>query len=140
MNRLISTLLAAALLALTAGCSTTKVYQNPGAAYGATSASQVAVFYSPPQQAYDVIGVVSADRWKPGFTDPSVADALPQLRAAAAQLGADAVIVRASRSNNDRHTVVEGEAIRYRDRSAVPAPTAAPSPASDCEACKKIGG
>jgi hypothetical protein len=128
----------AALLSL-AGCSTTQVYQNPGTSYQATSAGQVAVFYSAPSQSYDVLGVVSASRYKPGFTDPSVGDAIPQLRTAAAQLGADAVIVRSSRSNNDRHTVVEAEAIRYRDRAAAP-PIAAPADATDCEACKKIGG
>jgi len=123
------------MLAL-AGCSTTKVYQNPGATYAPTGASQVAVFYSQPQRAYEVLGVVSAVRWKPGFTDPSVGDALPQLRDAAAKLGADAVIVRASRSNNDRHTAVEAEAIRYTDSARAPAPSAA----DDCESCKKIGG
>lgn len=36
---------------------------------------------------------------------------IPQLQAAGAQIGADAVIVRSDRSNNDRHVVVEGEAI-----------------------------
>jgi len=126
------------MIAVLSACSTTQVYQNPGATYAPTGAGQVAVFYSQPSQAYDVLGVVSATRWKPGFTDPSVSDALPQLREAAARLGADAVIVRASRSNNDRHTVVEGEAIRYRDRATAPASGA--SGAAECEACKKIGG
>ena len=44
--------------------------------------------------------------------------AVPQLRKAGAQLGADAVIVRgSSRGGGDRHVVVEGEAIRYTDVS-----------------------
>lgn len=131
----------AALCLAIAGCSTTQVYQNPGATFAPTTADRVAVFYSAPQRAHEVLGVVSATRWKPGFTDPSVSDALPQLRQAAAQLGADGVVVRASRSNNDRHTVVEAEAIRFTDRPADATPAPSPAqPASDCVACKKIGG
>ena len=32
------------------------------------------------------------------------------------KLGADAVVVRSSRSNSDRHTVVEAEAVKYLDQ------------------------
>lgn len=111
---------------LMAGCSSTQVYSNyaPGAAPGTVNTSgQVAVLYSYPTRPYDVLGVVSAKKYKPGWTDPTVSDALPQLREAGAQLGADAVVVRSSRSNNDRHTVVEAEAIRYLDKAS---PEAAP--------------
>lgn len=131
--------IALGLALMVSACSTTQVYQNPGTAYAATNSSQVAILYSAPQQAYDVLGVVSATRYKPGWTDPSVGDAIPQLRSAGAQLGADAVIVRSNRSNNDRHTVVEGEAIRYRERPADPSSPSASTP-SQCEACAKIGG
>ena len=123
--------LAAAALAL-AGCSTTQVHSNVAAAYAPTAASRVQVLYSAPQRPYEAIGIVSANRWKPGFTDPTIADAIPQLQAAGAQLGADAVIVHSSRSNNDRHTVVEGEAIRFTDRPAGEAP-------ADCVSCARIG-
>lgn len=99
------------------GCSSTQIYSNApaGVTPGTNTSGQVAVIYSYPTRPYEVLGVVSAKRYKPGWTDPTVSDAIPQLRAAGAQLGADAVVVRSSRSNNDRHTVVEAEAIRYLD-------------------------
>lgn len=91
-----------------------------------------------PTRPYEVIGVVSAKRYKPGFTDPTVSDAIPQLRAAGQQLGAHAVVVRNARSLNDRHTVVEAEAIRFTD---IPAGSAAPAASNtECKSCAKIGG
>lgn len=113
------------LLALISGCSSTQVYSNypAGTAPGRANSGHVAVIYSYPTRPYDVIGVVSAKRYKPGWTDPTVSDAIPQLQAAGAQLGADAVVVRSSRSSNDRHTVVEAEAIRYLDKGMQPQPT-----------------
>lgn len=118
---------------LLASCSSTQIYSNypAGNAPAAANAGHVAVLYSYPTRPYDVIGVVSAKRYKPGWTDPTVSDAIPQLQAAGAQLGADAVVVRSSRSNNDRHTVVEAEAIRYLDKGGQPVPgqsQAAPQP------------
>lgn len=122
-----------ATLVLT-GCSSTQIYSNypAGNAPAAANSGHVAVIYSYPTRPYDVIGVVSAKKYKPGWTDPTVSDAIPQLQAAGAQLGADAVVVRSSRSMNDRHTVVEAEAIRYLDKTAQPTPVpgqSAPTPA-----------
>lgn len=105
-------------------CSSTQVYSNyPAGApqQAAANPGHVAVLYSYPTRPYDVIGVVSAKRYKPGWTDPTVSDAIPQLQQAGAALGADAVVVRSSRSNNDRHTVVEAEAVRYLDKTQAPA-------------------
>lgn len=115
--KLVSALFACAFVA---GCSTTQVYSNApaGVTPGTNQSGNVAILYSYPTRPYDVIGIVSAKRYKPGWTDPTVSDAIPQLRAAGAQLGADAVVVRDSRSNNDRHTVVEAEAIRYLEGPA----------------------
>lgn len=104
---------AACVLTLSA-CTSTRV-TKVGDAPATQSVGRVDVLLSPPQRAYDVIGIVSATKWKPGLTDPSVSDAIPQLQQAGREVGADAVIVRSSRSNNDRHVVVEAEAIRYRD-------------------------
>lgn len=96
-------------------CSTYEVHSNlpAGTVITPTNASSVQVLYSPPRRPYQSIGIVSAVRYKPGWTDPSVGDAIPQLQAAGAKLGADAVIIRSERSMNDRHITVEGEAIRY---------------------------
>lgn len=82
----------------------------------ATNPSSVQILYSPPTRSYQSVGIVSAVRYKPGWTDPSIADAIPELQAAGAKLGADAVIVRNERSMNDRHVTVEAEAIRYTDK------------------------
>jgi hypothetical protein len=102
-----------ALVGALAGCSTYQAHSNLPSPYARTNASQVQILYSPPQRPYTSIGIVSATRYKPGWTDPSVSDAIPQLQAAGAEIGADAVIVRNDRSNNDRHVVVEGEAIKF---------------------------
>lgn len=126
-----------ALVLGVAGCSTYEVHSNLPTALAPTSASSVQVMYSPPQRAYESIGIVSAKRYKPGWTDPMVGDAIPQLQAAGAALGADAVIIRSDRALNDRHIVVEGEAIRYTDRTAPVAPT--PAVPADCVSCQKIG-
>lgn len=110
-------ILGAVALAFLAGCSTTQVMPTANSMPG-TRSGTVDVLYSAPQRPYISVGIVSAKRYKPGFTDPTASDAIPQLRAAGAQVGADAVIVRSTRSNNDRHVVVEGEAIRYTDVAA----------------------
>ena len=136
--------------ALLVGCSTTQVYSNApaGVMPGTNTSGQVAILYSYPTRPYEVIGIVSAKRYKPGWTDPTVSDAIPQLRAAGAGLGADAVVVRSSRSNNARHTVVEAEAIRYTGEAPLTQGREAPArdsqqreldPAKRCEACEKIG-
>ena len=111
-------------LAGLAACSTTQIYDNRpvGVATTAPANGVVQVLYSYPTRPYEVIGVVSAKRYKPGWTDPSVSDAIPQLQAAGAQIGANAVIVRSDRALNDRHIVVEAEAIRYTDTPAAQTP------------------
>lgn len=106
-------LLPLAAVAILAGCSTHQAHRNSGASYAPTHATQVHILYSAPNRPYESIGIVSAKRYKPGWSDPTVSDAIPQLQAAGAEIGADAVIVRSDRSNNDRHVVVEGEAIKY---------------------------
>lgn len=132
-----SLVLLVAILAA-AGCSTYQVHSNTGTAYAPSAASSVQVLYSVPQRPYEAIGIVSAKRYKPGWTDPTISDAIPQLQAAGAQLGADAVIVRSDRSRNDRHVVVEAEAIRYTDKPATPPGSSTPT-AVPCPSCAKVG-
>jgi len=110
-------LLGIALVCALAGCSTYQAHSNLPTPYAPTNASQVQILYSPPQRAYTSIGIVSANRYKPGWTDPTVSDAIPQLQAAGAEIGADAIIVRNDQRLNDRHVVVEGEAIKFTDAS-----------------------
>lgn len=131
-------LLAAAALA---GCSTTQVYSNlaPGQAAPVNTTGVVQVYYSYPTRPYEVLGVVSAKRYKPGWSDPTVADALPQLKTGAQQLGAHAIVVRSSQSHNTRITTVEAEAIRFIDQPAAAGAQQAPQQqGAPCESCKKI--
>jgi hypothetical protein len=130
----------ASILAALAGCSTYQVHNNMSAPLPQTMASRVQVLYSPPQRTYESVGIVSAKRYKPGWTDPSISDAIPQLQAAGAALGADAVIVRSDRALNDRHIVVEAEAIRYTDGKGNAANSSTLPPTGECVSCAKIGG
>lgn len=87
-------------------------YGRPGqaAVYG-----QIQILYSEPRRDYDSLGTFSVKKYKPGWSDPTVSDALPELRSAASQLGADAVIIRDTKSNGyNRFITIEGEAIRWR--------------------------
>ena len=131
MKRKISIAALSAAIGLSA-CSGYQAHSNlpAGTLIAPTNASQVQVLFSPPQRPYESIGIVSAKRYKPGWTDPSISDAIPELQAAGSQLGADAVIVRSDRALNDRHITVEAEAIRYTDKAAQP----------PCISCQDIGG
>lgn len=105
------------LLAL-AGCSTMQStpYVNSNTGYAPSQSGRVDVLYSPPQRPHVSIGTVSAKKYKPGWSDPTVSDAIPELRLAAAQIGADGVIVRGSvPGHGSRFITVEGEAFRYTD-------------------------
>lgn len=74
----------------------------------------IQVLYSEPRRDYESLGSFSVRKYKPGFSDSTVTDALPELRKAAGQLQADAVIIRNTQSNNTRFLTIEGEAIRWR--------------------------
>ena len=108
-------ILAALLLATLAGCTSYQVIPTTNSVPG-TRSGQVDILYSTPQRPYRSVGMVSAKKYKPGWTDPTIADALPELRAAGQQVGADAVIVRGKQANDGRRLVtIEGEAIQYTD-------------------------
>jgi len=109
--RVVSVVAAAAFGLL--GCSghQTRSYENIGDRH-VTTPDQVMVLMSNPDRAFVKLGAVSVKRWKPGFTDPSIVDAEGQLKAAGAELGADAVVVHSSHAEA-RIVYVDGEAIRY---------------------------
>jgi len=103
-------LIAAALVL--SGCSSYQVTPTTNSVPGTRSG----VLYAAPQRPYRSVGIVSAKRYKPGWSDPTVSDAIPQLREAAAQVGADAVIVRGSvPGGGTRYITIEGEAVQYTD-------------------------
>lgn len=96
-------------------CSSYQVTPTTNSVPGSSS-GQVDVLYAAPQRPYRSVGIVSAKRYKPGWSDPTVSDAIPQLREAAAQVGADAVIVRGSvPGGGTRYITIEGEAVQYTD-------------------------
>ncbi len=55
-----------ALIGALAGCNTYQAHSNLATRYAPTNASRVQILYSPPQRAYQSIGIVSAKRYKPG--------------------------------------------------------------------------
>lgn len=74
----------------------------------------IQILYSDPRRDYDSIGTFSVKKYKPGFSDPTVTDALEQLKEAAHKLNADAVIIRNTNTpHGKRYIIVEGEAIRW---------------------------
>lgn len=98
-----------------AACTSYQVIPTTNSVPGSRS-GQVDILYSTPQRPFRSVGMVSAKKYKPGWSDPTIADALPQLRAAGQQVGADAVIVRGKQANDGRRLVtIEGEAIQYTD-------------------------
>jgi hypothetical protein len=77
-------------------------------------ATQVELLMHNPQRPYVVVASASVKEYKPGWSDPTVYDALDKIREVTVKAQGDAFIVRNSRSNGDRRVIVEGEVIRYR--------------------------
>lgn len=91
------------------------VVSQVGSPGQSASPSQIQILYAEPRKDYESLGTFSVKKYKPGWSDPTVSDAIPELRSAASQLGADAVIIRDTKSNGyDRFITIEGEAIRWR--------------------------
>ena len=88
-------------------------YQSPGQQ---AASNTIQILYSEPKKDFESIGTFSVRKYKPGFSDPTVTDALPELRSAAGRLGADAVIIRSTKSNETRFITIEGEAIKWLSR------------------------
>ncbi len=103
-----------ALAISVSACTTTQIYRNPGIGV----AGGVQVLYQTPARPYESLGIVSAKKYQPGFSDPTVADAIPQLQAAAQQMGADAIVVHNSQDGGGTRMIrVEAEAIRFTDKA-----------------------
>ena len=115
--------LAALVVASLAGCTTVQtnsfgsapVVSEVGRPGQAAAHGQIQVLYAEPRRDYESLGTFSVKKYKPGWSDPTVSDAIPELKTAAANLGADAVIIRDTKSNGySRFITIEGEAIRWR--------------------------
>ena len=85
------------------GCvKTTATQTNPGNS-GGTNAVQV--FHSPPSdREYTEIGLVTTQTGQTIFHDRSAAGMIEKLRAKAAEMGADAIIVRSANEGTWGHT------------------------------------
>jgi hypothetical protein len=116
-------LITSIILINTSGCTTVQTHSYANAPVvndmykGGQKASvdNVQILYSEPRKNYESIGVFSIKKYKPGFTDPTVSDAIDELKEAGRNLGASAVIIRnVTTHNGTRFTTIEGEAIRWR--------------------------
>lgn len=75
----------------------------------------IQILYAEPKRDYESLGTFSVRKYKPGWSDPTVSDAIPELKQAALGLGGQAVIIRSTSSNGyTRFITIEGEAIRWR--------------------------
>lgn len=111
MHRILLLVVIATLVA----CGGSQV-RHYGEHYPPTLPAEVEVFYSFPAEEHIKIGAVDVKRYKPGFSDPTVYDAVEKLQEAGAELGAHAVVVVDSQNTGDRVIRVTGEAIRWPDR------------------------
>lgn len=116
-------LITSVMLITTSGCTTVQTHSYANAPVvndmyksgQKASVDNVQILYSEPRQNYESIGVFSVKKYKPGFSDPTVSDAIDELKEAGKKLGATAVIIRNVRTHNGtRFTTIEGEAIRWR--------------------------
>ncbi|RFF26959.1 hypothetical protein DZK25_10170 [Wenzhouxiangella sp. 15181] len=106
--------LAVILIATLTACGGTQV-RPYGEHYSPTLPGEVEVFYSFPHEEHNKIGAVDVKRYKPGFSKPTVYDAVEKLQEAGAELGAHAVVVVDSQNIDDRVIRVTAEAIRWPD-------------------------
>ena len=100
-----------AILAFTlAGCSTMQCTANSQSAVRGS----VQVLYDYPKGSFTNLGVIDFDYYQPGFHEPTVNDALPDLKAKALAVGGNALIVRNQRlgQNNNRFITVSAEVLR----------------------------
>lgn len=80
-----------------------------------SSIGNIQILYSEPRKNYESIGVFSVKKYKPGFSDPTVSDAIDELKEAGSKLSAHAIIIRkVTTPDGKRFTTIEGEAIRWR--------------------------
>ena len=98
------------LILVLAGCSTMQFTPNPSAGQG----HGVQVLYEyPPRSNFRSLGVIDFNYYQPGFREPTVTDALPELKAKVMAAGGNALIVRNQKigRNNNRFITVSAEVL-----------------------------
>lgn len=74
---------------------------HTGVVLAASQDEDVRVLYEYPRDAkFENLGLVEVEHYRVGFREPKLDDALPKLKARAAELGGNAVIVRSQKVDN----------------------------------------
>lgn len=75
--------------------------------------SGVQVLYAYPSSRFKSIGVIDFDYYQPGFREPTVTDAIPELKAKVREAGGNALIVRNQRIGqfNNRFITISAEVL-----------------------------
>jgi hypothetical protein len=76
----------------------------------------VQVLYDYPKAEFDNLGTISFDYYQPGFREPTVTDALPDLKSKVLSVGGNALIVRDQRigRSNNRFIQISAEVLRVK--------------------------
>jgi hypothetical protein len=115
--KVIARLSGLASLLLLAACAKTTLVFLPNSVKGAVkpkAPEEVSVLYDGPGRPYDVLGLLQARRYQPGYSDPILTDVLPEIKIKAAEAGADAIIIR--KGDSAKRTIdIHAEVIRFRD-------------------------
>jgi hypothetical protein len=99
------------------GCASSKIAYLPNpipAQAMRKQANEIQVMFDGPGRPYDVLGLIEFNIFKPGFSAPTLEDALPEVNAKVSQVGGDALILRRNQVD-ERWISGTGEVIRYRD-------------------------
>lgn len=95
------------------GCSTTRMDFIPGADmeyFQPKNRTQIQVFYSEPKSEFKSLGFIDFDLHQPGFSSPMLSDVLPDVQGRAANLGADAIIIRRQDNTSVTNRQISGTA------------------------------
>jgi len=73
----------------------------------------VRVLYDYPREKFTNLGVIDFDYYQPGFREPTVSDAFPDLKTKVASVGGNALIVRNQRIGqvNNRFITISAEVL-----------------------------
>jgi hypothetical protein len=94
------------------GCSTMQYTPN----LTSSGMADVQVLYDYPRTPYDNLGIVDFDFYRPGFRQPTLTDALDDLKSKVRAVGGNALIVRDQRigQQNNRFLHISAEVLRTK--------------------------